>query len=236
MKKFLLTATLAVCAAATLSAASIIGGDGLFQQSYANQVEAWLGRTNVAFTNIYTETTGIPEEFHAAVDGQGETVTLYQTNLGLVGGYNPVSWTSLGTNTTDPTNVGRTAFIFNLSTPAIQHQRLLPDPPNDLGQYQTFNASSYGPSFGVYDLGFIVGETLSSLDSGLASANAYGTLGTSIFGTAGSTYFTASKIETFTISQQSADASAPEPATAGMMVGAFGLLAWMLRKRALAIR
>jgi hypothetical protein len=86
MKTFLFTTILVACATATLSASSIVGGDGLFTQSGANQVETWLGLNNVVFTNIYTETSDTIAQFHTAVDLKGPTIALFATDRGLVGG------------------------------------------------------------------------------------------------------------------------------------------------------
>ncbi|MCU1327886.1 MAG: hypothetical protein JWN34_3256 [Bryobacterales bacterium] len=187
----------------------------LFTQSYRDQVAVWLG-SDVTFTSIYSQNVGDDSvTWHAAVDGNGATVTLIQTSLGLIGGYDPQSWSSLGDyNITPPGD--RTAFIFNLST-----SLLLPQAFSDGGADQTYNYDRYGPTFGGgHDI-----YVDWSLASGYAYAYSYGN-GGNVFG---GSYdeFSISKIETFTVSPAS---PAPEPSTWILMVSSVGALFLSRRK------
>ena len=118
----------------------------LLTQTGANQLASWLGQGDLAFTDIFSQTPNASgsTSFHSAVDGEGPTFSLIQTSLGLLGGYDPLSWSTTGAYNTDLTNTGRTAFIFDLSTNTELAQRL----NEPYGQYQAYNTSSYGPAFG----------------------------------------------------------------------------------------
>lgn len=142
-----------------LSAASTVSGGVLLTQAGANQLASWLGQGDLTFTDIFSQTPNAngAVQFQSAVDGKGPTFSLIETSDGLLGGYDPVSWTLSGAYILDPTNTGRTVFIFNLSTNTKLAQRL--NDPN--GQYQTLDYSAAGPVFGGgYDLG-VLGADLS---------------------------------------------------------------------------
>jgi len=133
------------------------------------QLETWLGRGNLDFTNIFTKTPySNASAFHAAVDGQGETFVLMLISgnggfgtssdrpIQIVGGYNPQSWGSSGYWNQTPNDADRTAFIYNLTygtdgNPGtrIQRQNLSGQGAGDAGRYQTYNYQYYGPAFGV---------------------------------------------------------------------------------------
>ena len=86
-------------------------------------------------------TAGGSTAFHTAVDGIGPTFVLIQTNLGLVGGYDPLSWSSPinGAYNQNLTDAGRTAFIFNLANTTLFRQRLVAAAGGnvgDVGLYQ----------------------------------------------------------------------------------------------------
>lgn len=156
-----------------LSAASIAGGSTLLSGADANQLEAWLGEGNIILTKIFSTTVGdgkTSTHFHTAADGQGRTFTVvelpaqggYQRKV--IGGYNPQSWSSIGNYNYSGADSQRTAFLFNLTTGALHRQKLSAVDGN-IGQYQTYNNSSYGPTFGGgHDL---------YIDSGLHSGYGY---------------------------------------------------------------
>ena len=194
MKMFLLLLSLSLPAAA----ATVVNGGSLLNQVNANQIATWLGEGDLVLTNVYSSSGGLtapqPPSWHNAVDGVGRTVSLLLTDIGLVGGYNPVSWNSSGGYTINLTDAGRTAFIFNLNSGVIQRQLL----GSSDGQYQTYNHVAYGPTFGGgHDLtvnrdgGIFYFGTAFSYGNGTGSAN--------IFGNGGQTNFTLLGFETFTI-------------------------------------
>ncbi len=98
----------------SVNASTIIGGD-LLDQAGANQLESWLGVGSQTFTNIFDGTTGAKSaSWHSAVDGIGDTISIYDVTYGgtsyLIGGYRHAANTNSGGWTVDPL-----AFIFNLS-------------------------------------------------------------------------------------------------------------------------
>lgn len=122
----------------------------------AAQLADWLGVDDLVVTNVYDKVDGDTSvDFHAAADNQGATITLIGAtstsctfppcpSLGqvqIIGGYNPLSWNGAsGWTVTDVRTLpGSAASIFNLTAPQILTQRT---------QYQTYNALSYGPTFG----------------------------------------------------------------------------------------
>jgi hypothetical protein len=78
----------------------------LLSQASADHLANWLGQGKQRFEKVFGAAPGAggAAAFHAAVDGIGATFVLMQTSLGLVGGYNPVSWSS---------NVNGGAFTIN---------------------------------------------------------------------------------------------------------------------------
>ena len=198
----------------------------MLTDSNVSQLTAWLGQGSVELTNIFTKNVGDDSAvFHAAVDGKGATISVMEWietttgASGIVGGYNPRSWKSWNNfygefnyswNTDD-----RTAFLFNLSTDSIFHQN--PANPDtywdsiDSGFYQTLNALSQGPTFGLgHDL--FVGGDLTHGFSYLYSYAATGGNNSTILGTnfgrvdtSDKNYAYVGKLEVFTISQKTVD-------------------------------
>jgi hypothetical protein len=168
-----------------------------------SQLELWLGVGDVAFTSLFTKGPGqtTPESWHAAVDGHGPTISLFEaTDLSgamyVIGGYNPQDWDSSGTYHITRDDIDRTAFIFNLTLSLLREQKPADyedlncaqgaPPPNtpNCGKFQTYNYAKYGPTFGAgHDLnaGFDLtqigfdsrGET-DTLDVGYEEAYTYG--------------------------------------------------------------
>lgn len=150
---------------------------------FESQLESWVAAGDLVFTNIFTKTAGDTAlDFHAAVDGQGPTFTLIEAIFGtetfILGGYNPLSWSSDGTFNVASTDAERAAFIFNLTTGVRQGERLTSDPFDpSIGEFQTFNSADYGPYFGagpdlfVGPEGNVIGAPL---NLGIAFQGSYG--------------------------------------------------------------
>lgn len=217
------------------------------------QLEAWLNQGDLEFTNIFTKQVGSDSaDFHAAVDGDGSTITLMQVasiegrtaaepGVGnVLGGYNPQSWKSNGSNNLSPLNGDRTAFIFNLDTAVKLAQRL-----NGYGLAQTYNHINWGPSFGQSAVGTQIFDltTSSDLTTGSVMQNAYGPptngngfyRGTNLLGDSfnshrtgadgGLTEVTFGALEAYTFSPAAAtSATAPEPGSLAIL-GVLGLAA-----------
>lgn len=211
---------LAVCLLllASSEAATILNGNTLLNQGYANQLETWLNPglgNQVIFNRIFVKWTGdglTAANFHAAADGKGATISLMRvSNAGnqIIGGYNPFSWsTSGGYNYTNSGN----AFIFNLNTTTKLNQNSNP--------YQTVMNSTYGPTFGGgHDI-----YVDNSLESGYAGySHTYGAV-------LGGTYYNPayySYLEVYTVTVAPA---VPEPTSMVLLGMAVVWVALRLRK------
>jgi hypothetical protein len=239
MIRYLLTTATALLALASSASAALL------TPAHEAQLEAWLGQGNLDLTNIYTKATGdSPSDFHDAVDGKGATFTLisiYGNGGGaygnrpsitpqLIGGYNPRSWTPSGGYYSTPNLADRTAFVFNLSTGFRQLQS-----SNAEGQYQTYNASNYGPAFGLGDI-----QIATDLSRGTALNFSYGNTvagneivsgGTNHTGYFGPHYvFSVADIEVYTFAP-AAPQGVPDSASSFLLIGASLLGLAALRRR-----
>lgn len=214
-------------------AATIIGSSTLMSQSYANQLEAWLGEGSISVSRVFYKQTGdglTSTHFHNAVDGQGRTFTLLRvssSNNQIVGGYNQVSWRSNGTyNFTPYYGSGNitdgTSFLFNLSAGTLFRQNWKLGNTNGAAYYEAYNHTSYGPTWGGgHDL-----YVDSTLQSGYGYASySYGTYNWSNQNlTPGySASYTYSVMEVYTINNV-----VPEPAS--MVLFALGCALFFVRK------
>jgi hypothetical protein len=166
-------------------------------------------------------------------NGQSHTATVYygttQISRQIIGGYDPQSWSTINNYNYSLTNAERTAFLFNLTSSEIQRQNLIGQGVSNVGQYQTYNNSSYGPTFGGgHDL-----YVSNSLNNGHAFNYSYG--GTSRFNNilaGGAQYdnLQFGKIEVFAIAESEA---VPEPASLAIWggIGLAGLVAARRRKK-----
>lgn len=236
-KKIALSLVAGIALTAGCAQAAVInGGSALLNQDNVEQLGSWLGQ-GVDLTNIYTKQSGNTSfDFHAAVDGKGATFVVMQVRdrntgvAGLVGGYNPQSWSSVNGYNYSSDVDSRNAFLFNLSTESVFAQKT----DNigyywyDQGLYQTYNNSYSGPTFGGgHDL--YVGHDLtyaySNLWSYASSNGANNILGANAY------YhdWQVAGLEVFTFAPERNDV--PEPASLALFAIALGGLAAASRKR-----
>jgi hypothetical protein len=233
MKTILAASAIAVAFGGTSIPALGAGtsGPSLLDVSREAQLERWLGAGDMAFTPIFTGTPGVTSrDFHAAADGKGPTFTLLQvTNPAgasfLVGGYNPQSWSTTDGWHVTVSDPERTAFVFNMTVPAVYRQvpatYILPSQ----GSRQTYNAPDHGPTFGAGPDLFINDK----LDTSFSWQLTYGdprNEGKSIFdGSVGIKLFHIDSLQLFAVSP------IPEPAPAAMLAGGLGLLLLLRARR-----
>jgi hypothetical protein len=206
-------------------------GPSLLDDSRESQLERWLGAGDQLFTPLFTGVPGDTSlDFHSAVDGKGPTFTLLQVSnpagaSWLIGGYNPQSWSSTDGYHLTPSDAERTAFLFNMTVPAVYRQvpatYILPSQ----GERQTFNAPNHGPTFGQGpDL--LVNDRL---DTALSWQVTYGNPldeGKSIIDRSlGGQLFHIDALQLFAVSP------VPEPRIAGMLAVGLGLMALLARGR-----
>ncbi len=210
-------------------------------------LEAHLGEGSLILTNgATTSLADYAADWHADADGIGRTFTLIEitsatknNNSGggsggtfsgpmIIGGYNPFSWNSSGTYNE---GANRDAFLFNLTLGLFLDQL-----PGSIGDKQTFNHTSLGPTFGGgHDL-----QVRDSLESGSLNPYSYSngvtglsdfmsvTLNQNVIGTLGYWDIQIGGIETYTIANVSA---IPLPAALPLFVSGLLGLGVMARRR-----
>lgn len=230
MKTILAAAAMAL-ACGGAAAQTGVTGPSLLDPSREVQLERWLGAGDMAFTAIFTGNPGNTSlDFHSAVDGKGPTFTLLQVSntaggSWLIGGYNPQSWSSSdGWHVTMPDSQ-RTAFLFNMTDPAVYRQVPATYVLPSQGSRQTFNAADHGPTFGAGPDLFVNDR----LDAALSWQVSYGNPldeGKSIIDrSVGGQFFHIDALQLFAVSP------IPEPASAGMLLAGLGLIATLARRR-----
>ena len=231
MKKIKMAATaLLLACLLPAQAGTILGGSTLLDTSSHAQLERWLGQGTFDLINVYTrdgDDTSV--DFHAAADGRGPSFTLMQvTNDAgqsfLVGGFNPQSWSSTDGWHNTPRDSYRTAFIFNITEPALYRQVLSDYVLPSQGERQTFNGPDYGPTFGTgHDL-----YVNASLKTAFSWQVTYGNpvdSGLSIIDRSlGGQIVHVDALEVFTLSP------IPEPAAWMMLAGGLALLGGAARR------
>jgi hypothetical protein len=231
-----LAGAVAPATAAEGAGADIIGGSGLLDASRAAQLGRWLGAGPIELSRVYTLRPGdTAADFHAAADDRGATFTLLEvTNPAgqryLVGGYDPQSWSSTDGWHETPRDWLRTAFLFNMTAPAVYRQIQSTYQLPSQGLRQTFNDIDLGPVFGSGpDL--FVNKPLSGALSWQLSYGDPVEEGMSIIDrTRGGENVRLDALEVFAITP------VPEPAAAAMLLAGVGVLLARARARMRARR
>ena len=233
MKTIIAAAALA-CAGGTAAAGDIIGGSALLDADSHAQLERWLGAGEFNLNNVYTLHPGDKSAaFHAGADGKGATFTLLEVTNDtgasfLVGGYNPQSWASSGGWHETQRDWQRTAFLFNMTTPAVYRQVLTDYILPSQGLRQTYNEAGYGPVFGQGPDLFVNDEMTAALSWQLTYGNPANEGHSIIDGSLNGEIVRLDAMEVFAISP------VPEPGNAAMLLAGIGVLGVAVRKRKLS--
>jgi hypothetical protein len=216
---------------ATAAAGDIIGGSALLDESRHAQLERWLGAGEFTLDNLYTLHAGdTSDAFHAAADGKGATFTLLDvTNDAgarfLVGGYNPQSWASNDGWHETQRDWQRTAFLFNMTDPAVYRQVLTDYILPSQGLRQTYNETGYGPVFGSGPDLFVNDEMTAALSWQLSYGNPANEGQSIIDGSLRGQTVRLDALEVFAISP------VPEPGEAVMLLAGLGVFGVAMRRR-----
>jgi hypothetical protein len=224
--KLLSSAFIAACFATSTIAATVTGGSGILTGASANQLETWLGQGAIGLTSIFSKSVGSTStDFHAAVDGNGQTFSVIELDNGnVIGGFNPYSWSSSSSYTRANNS---DAFLFNLTT-GVKYDR-------NRFNYVAYNYIYNGPTFGGgHDL-----YINSSLSGGYANiGHTYGDssqLYKSAYRNAFSGSYnawTVTKLDVFTVGP--AISTVPLPAGSLLLLTALAGVAGLKRRKKLA--
>jgi hypothetical protein len=221
MKRFVfgLAVMLSLCGASDASAAFLL------TPSAESRVEAWLGRGTWTSPE-YSRTPPTSTRPWTARATASLLAAVVGANTYVIGGYDPLSWSSIENFIRTPDAADRTAFIFNLSSGVTRDQNA-----DSTGLYRTEDRNFYGPTFGDgYDL---------FLDStrgiGYAYHYSYGGTSHGVNGAVLSTPdypnpFASVQLEGYTFAPAATAAPAP-PGLVLMGLGAVGLIGYRLRGR-----
>ncbi|PCJ43903.1 MAG: PEP-CTERM sorting domain-containing protein [Alphaproteobacteria bacterium] len=108
----------------TPATAGVITGSTLLDNPGSTLLEGWLAQGDLDWTSVWYGVTGdSAASWHAAVDGAGPTVTIYDIvradgSHSLIGGYTALDWAGTAGSANDPDS-----FIFNLTSPEIQYSQ-----------------------------------------------------------------------------------------------------------------
>lgn len=229
---------IAACALAgvggTAAAGDIIGGSALLDADSHAQLERWLGAGEFNLNNVYTLRPGdTSDAFHAGADGKGATFTLLEVTNDdgasfLVGGYNPQGWASDEGWHETQRDWQRTAFLFNMTTPAVYRQVLTDFVLPSQGLRQTYNEAGYGPVFGSGPDLFVNDELTAALSWQLSYGNPANEGYSIIDGSLHGEIVRLDAMEVFAISP------VPEPGNVAMLLAGVCILGVAVRKRTLS--
>ena len=237
MKTFLAAGALALAALASAAPQSAAQtGAPPLDPLLEGQLERWLGAGDQVFSNLYTRQPGDDSlAFHAAADGRGDTFTLLRVsdpanNSWLVGGYNPQSWEFDGGWNITQRDFQRTAFIFNVTDPAVYRQVPTSFELPSQGSFQTFNAPDQGPTFGAGPDLFVNDRLDTAFSWRLSYGDPDGEGQSIVDGSVGGRFLRIDALEIYAVSP------IPEPAQAAMLAAGLGLLATGLLRTGLRRR
>jgi hypothetical protein len=212
-------------------AGDIAGGSALLDPGQHAQLERWLGAGEFNLNNVFTLNRGdTAADFHAEADAQGATFTLLEvTNAEgasyLVGGYNPQAWAADEGWHETPRDWQRTAFLFNMTDPAVYRQvpgtYILPSQ----GLRQTYNEIGYGPVFGSGPDLFVNKELSAAISWQLSYGNPINEGESIIDDSVRGALTRVDALEVFAI------APVPEPAPTAMLLAGMGVLAALSARR-----
>jgi len=190
------------------------------------QLERWLGDGPLILTNTYTRQAGDDSlDFHAAADNLGRSFTLLSVSNDagnwLVGGYNPLSWSSSDGWHESVRDGQRSAFIFNFTDPAVYRQVLTSNILPSQGLRQTYNAPDHGPTFGAGPDLFVNDRLDTSISWQLTYGNPDFEGRSIVDGSYGGQFLRIDALEVYAITP------VPEPAVSAMLLGGLGLVGAM---------
>jgi hypothetical protein len=221
---------LAVCGT-DAAAGDLIGGSTLLDPSRHAQLERWLGAGEFNLDKVYARQAGDnAADFHQGADARGATFTMLEvTNAAgstyLIGGYDPQSWSSDDGWHETERDWQRTAFLFNMTDPAVYRQVLSGYVLPSQGQRQTFNSVELGPVFGSGPDLFVNDRFDSALSWQLSYGNPANEGLSIIDASVGSQVVRVNAMEVFAI------APVPEPSPAAMLLAGMGMFGLLARRR-----
>jgi len=119
-------------------------GSTIVNTTQGAKINAWIGTPGQLWKLCYSKATNgaSSSTFHSLCDGKGASVTIARLNtsgtIRIIGGYNTTSW-----STASAYGGSSAGFLFSI-TNDFKHDT----PGTSSGAYWTYNASSYGPTYG----------------------------------------------------------------------------------------
>jgi hypothetical protein len=203
----------------------------LLNGAYEAQLVTWINQGPLNFTSIFTKVAGDGQDafdFHAATDDRGPIValfdvtpfdpadSLYDSPEQLIGGFTLLNWDSSNIWPLSPNPADQNAFIFNLTSGAIQRENSIPSA-------QIFSGA------GSSDL-----SAEFNLEHGSAVHRFYGDpslTSPSILANGLNDRFQIDRLEVYSVAPASSTSEIPEPAAYGAVAAAALLTATVLLRR-----
>ncbi len=151
----------------TPATAGVITGSTLLDNPGSTLLEGWLAQGDLDWASVWYGVTGdSASSWHAAVDGAGPTVTIYDIvradgSHSLIGGYTTLDWGGPFAWLNDPDS-----FIFNLTSPEIQYSQA--------GREWT-SISRHPNNFATFGIGFDLYAGFSTLGGGSTATGSFST-------------------------------------------------------------